>query len=156
MFVKILSVKPRHKYFLISFLIGLLSMMISLLSFATTTFAMTTTSTTVSTLPSFSAHSTRVLDIQHWKTTKGTPVYFVRTPGLPMLDLQVIFNAGASRDDKNFGLAQLTNALLNEGAGNLSADQISEQFDAVGAIFSADAGRDTGIVGLRSLTDPQY
>src|SRR5262249_44146431 len=114
------------------------------------------TSTTVSTLPSFSAHSTRVLDIQHWKTTKGTPVYFVRTPGLPMLDLQVIFNAGASRDDKNFGLAQLTNALLNEGAGNLSADQISEQFDAVGAIFSADAGRDTGIVGLRSLTDPQY
>ncbi len=96
------------------------------------------------------------LHIQHWETSKGVPVYFVRAPELPMLDVEVMFHAGSAQEGDQFGLAQLTSALLNEGAGNLSADQIGEQFDAVGAIFSSDANRDMAMVGLRSLTEPQF
>lgn len=97
-----------------------------------------------------------VLAIQHWQTPQGTDVYFVPTQQLPILDIQVMFNAGAARDVNQFGVANFTNALLDEGAGALTADQVAEQFDKVGAVYSAAASRDLASVGLRSLTDPQF
>ncbi len=120
---------------------------ISLILFVNTSMAQQTTGP-VTTKP--------VLAITHWQTASGIPVYFVQASQLPMLDLQVIFTAGSGQDGKNGGLAQLTNNLLNEGAGAFSAEQIAQQFDRVGAIFSASINRDLATVGLRSLTDPNF
>lgn len=94
------------------------------------------------------------INIQHWSTENGARVYFVEAPELPIVDVQVIFDAGAARDSNNGGAAILTNALLSEGAGGLDANQISERFDELGASFGADAQRDMAVLKLRSLSEP--
>ncbi|MGD8572443.1 MAG: pitrilysin family protein [Gammaproteobacteria bacterium] len=94
------------------------------------------------------------INIQHWTTDNGARVYFVAAPELPMVDLQVTFNAGAARDtDGKAGAALLTNAMLPEGAGKLSAEQISERFDELGARFGSDSERDMSTYTLRSLSE---
>jgi len=93
--------------------------------------------------------------IQYWETENGTRVYFVPAPDLPMVDVSVVFEAGSARDGEKFGLADLTNSLLNEGANGLSADQIAEQFANLGAQFSASITRDMASVDLRSLSDAE-
>ncbi|WP_455200996.1 M16 family metallopeptidase [Kaarinaea lacus] len=93
------------------------------------------------------------IKIQHWTTENGARVYFVAAPELPIVDMQVIFNAGAARDQDKAGTAVLTNALLSEGAGELTANQISERFDELGARFSGTAQRDMANLSLRSLSE---
>lgn len=94
--------------------------------------------------------------IQHWTTANGARVYFVAAPQLPIIDLRIIFDAGAARDGKEGGVALLTNALLAEGAGGMSANRIAERFESVGARFSNSAHRDMATLGLRSLSDAKY
>jgi zinc protease len=93
--------------------------------------------------------------IQHWQTTNGARVYFVAAPELPMVDIKVVFDAGAARDGKLSGTALLTNAMLKEGTEGLDTDQIASSFADVGAQFGASAERDMAVVNLRSLTDEQ-
>jgi len=91
--------------------------------------------------------------IEHWQTRNGAQIYFVATHGLPMLDVQILFDAGSARDAIP-GVASLTANLLSEGAGTLDADAIAERFDALGARFVSSAGRDYASLSLRSLTQP--
>lgn len=91
--------------------------------------------------------------IQHWQTKSGAMVYFVPTEGLPILDVQLVFDAGSVRDTKQPGIASLTNGLLNEGAGGLSAQQIAEQLESVGAQLGLSASRDFASISYRSLTE---
>ncbi len=93
--------------------------------------------------------------IQHWQTDNGTKVYFVPAPDLPMVNIEVVFDAGSARDGKKFGLSRLTNGLLNEGAGGYSADQIAEKFDNLGAEFANLVDIDMAKVTLRSLVEPE-
>ena len=90
--------------------------------------------------------------IQHWQTSQGGKVYFVSSPGLPMVDIHLVFDAGSARDGKHHGIAALTASLLDTGAGQWNADQIAQRFDAVGAKYSTATNRDTSWMGLRSLT----
>ena len=92
-------------------------------------------------------------DIQYWETDKGVRVYFVETHEIPMVTAKILFDAGSSRDADKPGVAVLTNALLAEGAGGLSDDQISRNFEDLGAIFGTGAGRDFSFVSLRSMSD---
>ena len=93
-------------------------------------------------------------DIQHWQTARGTRVFFVETHELPMIDVQVVFDAGAARSpEQKRGLALVANSLLSQAAGGLTADQISFEFERLGAEFGADAGYDSAYVSLRSLSD---
>jgi zinc protease len=98
------------------------------------------------------AHATP--NIQHWETSNGARVYFVAAPELPIVDVQVVFDGGAARDGDKNGVALLTNGLLSEGAADLNADQIAEQFDALGARFGNSSERDMAVVTLRSLSEP--
>jgi zinc protease len=104
-------------------------------------------------LVSVTGFSRSVLEVQHFKTSKGVNVLFFETHELPILDVQIIFNAGSAYDDHFFGISQFTNAMLNEGTKKLNADQIADEFDRVGAEFSSTVDRDMAVVGLRSLTD---
>lgn len=97
-----------------------------------------------------------VLNIQTWQTANGARVYFVASPEVPMVQINVVFAAGSVRDGNKFGLAQLTNAVMNEGTQTLTADQIAQKFDAVGAIFANGVDRDKATIALQSLSDPQY
>ncbi|MBI3776542.1 MAG: insulinase family protein, partial [Gammaproteobacteria bacterium] len=92
--------------------------------------------------------------IQQWQTANGARVLFVPAPEIPMVDAQVVFNAGSARDLAKPGIAVMTNALLNEGAGDKNADAIAEQFASLGAHQGNGAERDMASFSLRSLTDP--
>jgi zinc protease len=92
--------------------------------------------------------------IEHWTLKNGARVYFVASRDLPMIALNVVFDAGSARDPKGRnGLAMLTNGLLNEGTGELNADQIAERFEGLGAEFGTSSDRDMASVSLRSLSD---
>jgi zinc protease len=93
--------------------------------------------------------------IQHWETSKGVPVYFVESHELPMIDIQLVFDAGSVRDPEGKqGLANLANGLISEAADGMSSDEISFEFESLGAEFSSSGGYDSASVSLRSLTDP--
>lgn len=92
--------------------------------------------------------------IQQWQTANGARVLFVQAPEIPMVDAQIVFDAGSVRDLAKPGIAVMTNALLNEGAGDKNADAIAEQFAALGARQGNSADRDMAYFSLRSLTDP--
>lgn len=102
----------------------------------------------------FMRAATATPDIQHWETDKGVRVYFVEAHEIPMVTARILFDAGSSRDGDKPGMAMLTSSLLDEGAGGLSADQISRSFDDLGANFGSGAGRDMGFVSLQALSDP--
>ena len=97
--------------------------------------------------------STANVNIQHWQTGQGTRVYFVQTPSLPMVDIRVVFDAGSARDNAQFGVAALTSAMLDSGAGDWNADDIANRFDSVGATFSAGISEDMAWLSMRSLTE---
>ncbi len=91
--------------------------------------------------------------IQTWQTSNGAAVFFVEARELPIVDVQLAFDAAGSRDGDLPGLARLTNGLLAEGAGELSADAIAEGFAALGVEFGNSSLRDMASVSLRSLSD---
>lgn len=93
--------------------------------------------------------------IERWQTAGGARVMFVQAPELPMLDIEVVFDAGSARDQEAGGLSLLTNALLPDGAGDWSADQIAERLESVGAEVDVGVGRDMAWVSLRTLTEPE-
>lgn len=95
-------------------------------------------------------------EIKRWQTEQGARVLFVRSPTLPMLDVRLVFNAGAARDGAHEGLARLTSALIDEGAGDLSVDDIAHGFENLGASFSMSSHRDMALIALRTLTDKEF
>ncbi|UJS24274.1 M16 family metallopeptidase [Thiothrix winogradskyi] len=100
----------------------------------------------------FTAQVAAAPKIEHWTTANGLRVYYVPAPELPMLDMRLIFAAGSARDGDKPGLAMLTNSMLDKGAAGLSEDQLAEQFEAIGAVFSSSTSSDMGWAGLRTIT----
>ena len=93
-------------------------------------------------------------DIKHWQNSRGADVYFVETHELPIIDLQIILDAGSARDapDKK-GLAMLTSSLIGEGAGGRDANAVSFEFERLGAVFNTDVGYDSSSISLRTLSE---
>jgi zinc protease len=94
-------------------------------------------------------------NIEYWITSAGAEVYYVHAPELPMVDIQIVFDAGSSRDEDALGIAMLTNSLLADGADGDDADKISNDFESLGAIYAADIGYDSASLQLRSLTESE-
>lgn len=100
----------------------------------------------------FAPQSWARVNIEQWQTAQGARVYYVHADALPMVDIQVLFDAGSARDGKQFGIAALTSSLLDSGAGEWDADAIAQRFDSIGAHFGAAAGIDNAELSLRTLT----
>lgn len=99
------------------------------------------------------------IPIEHWTASTGARVYFVHSPSIPMLDVNVDFDAGTRYDPPGkAGLATLTAALLDKGAaavdGQPARDEagIADGFADTGASFGGAASGDRGGIGLRTLT----
>ncbi len=105
-------------------------------------------------LVSISSSVLATVKIQHWVSDQGVSIYYANAPGIPMVDVQVVFDAGSARDGKQYGLASMTSGLLDRGAGNWNADQISQRLEGVGAIVGASASNDMALLSVRSLTEP--
>jgi zinc protease len=91
--------------------------------------------------------------IEQWQTNNGAEVYFIATPELPMVNIEMTFNAGSARDGNYPGLAKLTAKMLDEGADGQSADHIAEHFDNLGAQFASSVDNDHATLSLQTLTD---
>ncbi len=101
------------------------------------------------------------LPIEKWTLPSGAQVFLVQSPGLPMVDVQLDFDAGSRRDSPaQAGLASVTAAMLSRGvaavkdAPALGENQLGEAWADLGASFSANAGDDRLSVKLRSLSYP--
>lgn len=93
------------------------------------------------------------LPIQHWTTPSGARVYFVESRSIPMLDINVDFDAGGRRvpADKA-GLGGLTHTLVKAGSAARSEEEISRRIADVGAQLGGAADRDRAGLSLRTLS----
>lgn len=106
-----------------------------------------------------SINSWAALPIEHWTQPSGVRVYLVQTPGIPMVDLQIDFDAGSRRDpaDKT-GLANImaqstSNGVRAQGAlPALDENGLSDAWADLGASFSGSASADRMTFALRTLT----
>lgn len=120
------------------------------------------------------------IPLQHWTQASGAQVYLVESPAIPMVDVQIDFDAGGRRDPAaQAGLASVTAGQSNKGVlarcpppGRPKADSapsgsvgaacdpaldenaISEAWADLGASFGGSAGSDRMSFSLRSLTYP--
>lgn len=99
--------------------------------------------------------------IEHWTQPSGAQVYLVQSRSLPMVDVQIDFDAGSRRDPADkAGLASVTAAMASRGLRADGADAaldenaLSEAWADLGASFGAGAGNDRMSFSLRSLTYP--
>jgi len=102
-----------------------------------------------------SAPAIAALDIQTWQTTNGAKVLFVEAEQLPMLDIEVTFDAGSVRDGDVWGLASFTSSLVGTATSTKNEEQISQTFNEMGAQIGSSASRDSASVSLRTLTRPE-
>jgi zinc protease len=94
--------------------------------------------------------------IAHWQTSNGARVYYIHAPELPMVDIQLVFDAGSARDGRREGLAALTNLMLDKGAGDWDEETIIRRFESLGARYSSDSLRDMASINLRSLSGEEH
>lgn len=104
------------------------------------------------------------LKIQHWMLDNGARVYFVENHTIPMLDLNVEFDAGAKRDPAGkSGTAALTNTMLARGLTQakladgtlepaMSEAEISDAFADLAAQRGSGPGTDRAGMSLRTLS----
>jgi zinc protease len=101
------------------------------------------------------------IPVQHWTQASGAKVYLVESPAIPMVDMQVDFDAGGRRDPAaQAGLASMTAGQFSKGVvaqGSepaLDENALSEAWADLGASFGSGAGSDRMSFTLRSLTYP--
>jgi zinc protease len=101
------------------------------------------------------------LPIQKWQQASGAQVWLIESPGLPMVDVEIDFDAGDRRDPANkAGLAGVTASIAGKGiearSGEpaLDENQLGEAWADLGASFGGSAGLDRMSFTLRSLTYP--
>ena len=109
----------------------------------------------------FSGCALAGIPIQHWQQPSGAQVYLVESSAIPMVDVQIDFDAGGRRDpvDKP-GLANLMASATDYGVramGDLPAldeSALSDAWADLGASFGGSASADRMSFSLRSLTYP--
>ena len=79
------------------------------------------------------------IPIEHWTQPSGAQVYLVQSPAIPMVDVQIDFDAGDRRDpvDKA-GLASVTAGMVSHGvAAGIGAGEPALDENALGQAWAA-------------------
>lgn len=98
--------------------------------------------------------------IQSFKTKAGVPVLFVATSALPIVDINLRFNAGSARDGSisstGFGIANMTATMLEQGSKRLDENELTRAVETLGIQLGSSAYKDMFTVSLRSLSDDKH
>lgn len=101
-----------------------------------------------------------LLPIEHWTQDSGAQVWLVNSPTIPMVDVQLNFDAGSRRDPADqAGLANAAALMASKGvkaqagAPALDENAVGEAWADLGASFGAGASNDALTFSLRSLSD---
>lgn len=87
--------------------------------------------------------------IEKRSLSNGLPVWIIGVHKVPVVHVELIVRGGATADPpKQFGLASLTAAMLDEGAGSRTALQIADAIDFLGAELSTTGSNDASYVEL--------
>ena len=79
--------------------------------------------------------------VLHFKLSNGLPVLLLERHRVPLVQMNLLIHAGAAMDPPGKkGTANMTAALLTEGAGGRDALQLADAIDYLGASVSAAAG----------------
>ncbi len=88
------------------------------------------------------------------KLANGLQVVLVNHNEQPSVSVRLLIRAGAAQDPKDkHGMAMLTATLLDQGAGNRSAEQIADTIDFVGGALGTGAGSDLSFVNAVVMKD---
>ena len=98
-------------------------------------------------------------EFQHFTTSNGIPVIFFQTNQLPIVDVDLRFNAGSARDEsirkQGFGLASMVADLLTKGTKELDETAFAEATEQLGIELGSAAYKDQFVITLRSLSDTE-
>jgi len=101
------------------------------------------------------------IPIEHWTLPNGAKIYLAATSALPIVDVQIDFDAGSRRDPPvQSGLAGVTAGMVEKGiranGSDTAMDQnaLGEAWADLGANFDASAGSDRMSFSLRTLSEP--
>jgi zinc protease len=101
------------------------------------------------------------IPIEQWTQPSGVQVFLAQSHSLPMVDVQLDFDAGSRRDPAaQAGLASVTASMTGKGvlaSGKepaLDENALSEAWADLGASFGGGASQDRMSFRLRSLTYP--
>ena len=87
---------------------------------------------------------------QQFKTKAGVPVRFVQTTALPIVDIDLRFNAGSARDGSisstGFGIANMTATMLTQGSKRLDENEFTRAVETLGINLNSSAYKDMFIV----------
>ena len=99
--------------------------------------------------------------IEHWTLPSGAKIYLAATDALPIVDVQIDFDAGSRRDPAaQSGLAGVTAGMVEKGiranGSDPAMDQnaLGEAWADLGANFDASASADRMSFSLRTLSEP--
>jgi zinc protease len=88
------------------------------------------------------------------KLANGMQVVLVSQNEQPAISVRLIVRAGAALDPKGkYGLAMMTATLLDQGAGNRTAEQIADTIDFIGGALGTGAGTDLSFVNAVVMKD---
>lgn len=99
--------------------------------------------------------------MEQWTTVGGTRVLYIERRSLPIVDLNIDFDAGTCHDPVGkAGVAEMVASTLLTGQKRygtlppMREDEAEHAFDEIGAKVAADAQADRLSVALRSLSQP--
>ncbi|HMA73888.1 MAG TPA: pitrilysin family protein [Xanthobacteraceae bacterium] len=86
----------------------------------------------------------------------GIAAWLVSEPSVPLIAMDFAFKGGATQDPPNrAGVANMTAALLDEGAGDIDSDSFHERVESKAIEMGFTATRDYISGSLRTLTENQ-
>lgn len=92
--------------------------------------------------------------IEKFKLSNGLKILFVEKNNLPIIQFNLVLNAGSKFDpgEKN-GLAQLTSMLVDEGTKTKNALEIDDEFETLGTVFNIAIDHDSIYLSMLSLME---
>ncbi|MEX1140181.1 MAG: pitrilysin family protein [Bacteroidota bacterium] len=89
--------------------------------------------------------------IQKFKLSNGLPVVLMEKRGVPIVQINLLVKTGSAMEatDKA-GVASMTAAMLDEGAGTRTALEVADAIDFLGARITTNAGQHTSVVALHT------
>ncbi len=92
--------------------------------------------------------------IHKFKNANGLQVLFIEKKKLPIIQINLLFNAGSKFDPEGKkGLANLLAMCIDEGAGKYDALQLSDEFDILGTHFNINTTEDNIYFSIQSLSE---
>lgn len=103
------------------------------------------------TAPKFkTVDSIEILPSQKLSLSNNIPVHIINGGSQDVVKIEFVFEAGVWQQNSPL-IASMANTMLNEGTSSLSASEIAEKFDFLGAYIGFSTGKHDASVVLYTL-----